>query len=147
MPVTMSPDTPLNQVRLAIGDTAAEYIADSVITSLLTAYSDDVAKASLAALDIIIAELCKLADETTDEVSVKYSQKLANYRQLKDDLSSDSVRSSPNSLFLIGGTIKSKNDAFYSDSGVVKSPVRAGDCLRGTYVLGRNPDYPFYIRD
>ena len=145
MPITLTPDAPLNQVRLLIGDTSGEYIDDAVITYLLSTNDNDVGKVSLAALDYIIAELCKLCDQTTDEVAVKYSQVLANYRKLKADLIAGSF-GEDGALFIIGGTSKAKNEAFYNNSDTVKSPVRSGDAL-GSTSTERSISSPFYLRD
>lgn len=128
MAIDIIPDTPRNQVRLNIGDADADYIADNVIDALLILTGNNVILASLKAFDIIIAELAKLCDEVTDEVNVKWSQKYANYKQLREDFLLIGNRD-VGPRFIIGGTLKSENDKFYNDPDTVKSPVKSGDVL------------------
>lgn len=144
MPITLQPTTTLNQVRLNIGDTSGEYIADSVIEYMLFDADDNVVRASLKAFDYIIAELSKLCDETTDEVSVEWSQKIEHYRQLKRDyLSTGEGAAGVN--FFIGGTSKTNNNSFYDNSDNVVSPVKTGDVLKETLTSDRSYCDPFSL--
>lgn len=125
MSITITPDTLLGEVRLNIGDDDGSLLDDAVINAFLTIYDDNVRLTSLKCIDVIIADAAKLKDETTDEVSVKWSQIWEHYRQLKKDLISESGFALGGVFF--GGTLKTENDKYYDNPNNVGCPVRVGD--------------------
>lgn len=126
MTITISPDTPLNQVRLNIGDASGELIADSVLSYLLTLHSNDVAIVSIKAAEAILRDLAKLRDESVDEVYVKWSQTYENYRKLYKDLLKDLGMSASAGAFWFGGTSKEENCEFYNNPDNTGSPIKVG---------------------
>lgn len=126
MSISLTPDTPLNQVRLNIGDASGEFMDDAVITYLLTANDNDVQKVSRLALKAILKDLAKLRDEATDEVAVKWSQVYDHYWQIYKDSTRSAALSVEGGAFWFGGTSKTENDKFYNDSDRVGCPIRNG---------------------
>ena len=126
MSISLTPDTPLNQVRLNIGDASGEFMDDAVITYLLTANDNDVQKVSRLALKSILKDLAKLRDEATDEVAVKWSQVYDHYWQIYNDSKRSAALSVEGGAFWFGGTSKTENDKFYNDSDRVGCPIRNG---------------------
>ena len=86
----------VDELRLLIGDTNSSdpQLQDEEIQYFLSKYSS-VSQASVAAVTNLIAKYSRLADETTAELSIKWSQKAQAYRRLKDDLSDPVTSSSP----------------------------------------------------
>lgn len=84
----------LDKVRFTIGDTdeQAPLLSDEEIQYLLEIVGDDTLKASIKAVNRIIAKLAREVDYSIGPESVKVSQRLKNYRallrELKNDLSS-----------------------------------------------------------
>ena len=145
MPITILPDTPLNEVRLNIGDDDGSLIDDAVITYLLTENDDNVLLVSVKAIDYIIRNAAnQLADERTDEVSKKWSQIYDNLLGLREDLQIELVGASGGSLYFVGGALKSENETYYNDPDTVKCPVRRGDnTTLPSHFVSDNDPYSF----
>lgn len=129
MPITITPDTPLNQVRLNIGDDTGKYISDDTINGLLLAYDNNVKSATLKAFDYIIAQAASLVDETTDEVSVKWSQIYKQYKELKASFAKGDLGGEGSAAFFFGGTSKTENDKYYNDPNNTGCPIKVGDAF------------------
>ena len=86
----------VDELRLLIGDTNSSdpQLQDEEIQYFLTKYPST-SQASVAAVTNLIAKYSRLSDETTAELSIKWSQKAQAYRRLKDDLSDPVTSSSP----------------------------------------------------
>ena len=97
----------VDELRLLIGDTVSSdpQLQDEEIQYFLTTYSS-VNQAAVAAVTNLIAKYSRLADETTAELSIKWSQKSKAYRALKDDLSDPITSSAPLSF---GGGISNRD--------------------------------------
>tara|TARA_R110000822_G_scaffold15369_9_gene52993 strand:+ start:808 stop:1218 length:411 start_codon:yes stop_codon:yes gene_type:complete len=86
----------IDELRLLIGDTDSSdpQLHDEEVQYFITTHSG-VNQAAIAAITNLIAKYSRLADETTAELSIKWSQKSKAYRALKDDLSDPISSSAP----------------------------------------------------
>lgn len=127
--IDLFPNSPLNQVRLNIGDFDGEYINDDVLNYILEQNSNDVSKSSISASEYILKNLAKLRDESVGPVSIRWSQVYKNYKELYREMLlklAPTNGSEGGGLFFFGGTLKSENESFYSNTNVVGSPVKEG---------------------
>ena len=128
--INLFPNSPLNQVRLNIGDHAGEYITDDVLNYMLSENSDSVSIVSILAAEYILKNLAKLRDESVGPVMVKWSQVYKNYKELYakllEELSPDTDSSTNTGLYFFGGTSNWQTEAFYSNSDNTPPPIRAG---------------------
>ena len=95
----------VDELRLLIGDTNSSdpQLQDEEIGYFLAKYAS-VNQATIAAVTNLIAKYSRLSDETTAELSIKWSQKAQAYRRLKDDLS-DPVNAASSAPVSFGGGI------------------------------------------
>lgn len=98
-------NSPRDELRLIIGDTYAAdpQLSDQEIDYYLARFPS-MNQAAVGAVTQLIAKYSRLADETTAELSVKWSQKAAAYRLLKTDLS-DPLNGLSGSFVPFGGGI------------------------------------------
>lgn len=77
-----------DEVRFLIGDTdqSEPLLLDGEIRYLLRRYSESAIQASIQACETIMAKFGRLVDETVGSVSMKYSQRIAGYAQMRDEL-------------------------------------------------------------
>jgi len=97
-------NVPIDELRLLIGDTVSSdpQLHDEEIAYFLSMYPS-VSQAAVAAVTTLISKYSRLADETTAELAVKWSQKAKAYRSLKKDLSDPSGTLSGVSIAYGGG--------------------------------------------
>lgn len=140
--IDIDPQSPVGQVRLIIGDSIEPYIiSDEVIEFLLEQADGDIMKAAKMALQFVIRSLTKAVDQSVGDISIKYSQMLANFRAIQDDLDRKSNLSVP----IFGGTTRSEVER------VRQSPESVGLFPRG-YFSDYNDEgrvsclNPFFLR-
>lgn len=144
--ITITPDCPLNEVRLIIGDADSELLADPVIDALLTTFDDDVNKTALQCIKYIIAQAAKLKDEETDEVAVRWSQIYDHYNELYSRLKAElGSMSAANGAFFIGGTLVDETNNQLSHSNTVKNPIRKGPSILNTNTSSNHPNDPYQL--
>lgn len=102
-------NVPVDELRLLIGDTNSfdPQLQDAEVEYFLSRYPS-INQASIAAVTNLIAKYSRLADETTAELSIKWSQKALAYRRLKEDLS-DSINSSSSAAVPWAGGISNSD--------------------------------------
>lgn len=85
-------DTPLDEVRFAVGDTSTPHhlVENEEITALLAKYADNVLVVACKIAQHLAARFAREADFAMDEQSVKLSQKSKRYEELAARLSSES---------------------------------------------------------
>lgn len=138
--------TPLDQVRIIIGDLEGEFISDQTISALLLANDDNVNRTAIQCVRFIIADLAKCIDETVGDESVKFSQLYDHYRNLLSDLLINPAYSSVGIGHILGGVSCSQANKVYSNSDSRHINIREGF---GTRVNNTrlNPNNPFFLED
>lgn len=109
MPYTADPaGTPRDEVRLIIGDTnpLAEQLLDQEIDYFLDRNGGNVDLAAIEAAEALMAKYTCLADETTGDISVKWSQKALGYKRLIDSLKDKASRKTAPRIFAGGISIE-----------------------------------------
>lgn len=81
-------NVPLDEIRLIIGDTVSSdpQLQNEELEYFLGKYPS-MTQAAIGAITVLISKYSRLADETTAEVALKWSQRSDAYRKLKADLS------------------------------------------------------------
>jgi len=94
MAFTYDITTDIGKVRRNIGDTdsATALLQDDEIQYYLDSANDNIYLASALAAQAISAEFSRKADTTVETVSVKYSQRAAQYASLSQRLRQDAKR-------------------------------------------------------
>lgn len=78
---------PIHRLRIAVGDIEEDdYLLEDGVYQYFLDVSATEGEATLKALDALIARCARLVDETTDEVSAKWSQLYTHYTDLKKTL-------------------------------------------------------------
>jgi hypothetical protein len=128
---TLAGDGATNTVRMLIGDTvsADPLLQDEEIAAQIARFPC-VEYAASAAAGSIYAKFARLADVTDGDVSVKYSQKAAQYSALAVRLAGEAVTGAAPAPF-VGGTSIAENEAARCD------PDRPAD----SFYVGLH-DYP-----
>lgn len=104
-------NNPLDQVRAMVGDPRSEFITDNAINSALVKTNNDVIKASLLVMDLMVNTLALLADrEREGQVEVYYTKAFERYSKLYDNLKKES-RFKLSAGIYINGTSKSAKEA------------------------------------
>jgi hypothetical protein len=106
----------LDRVRLTVGDTDIydPLLSDEVYQYFIDTTSSEGA-AALKAIDAIIAMAARLVDETTDEVSAKWSQLYDQYKALKKDLvTNPSLSGGASGSIIITGSRSEETDVCFS---------------------------------
>lgn len=126
MLITGDPCDPIFQVRMVIGDTEEELVADEVISFALSENTNNVRAASIQVLKYIVAYVANQMSHSVGEVWID-NKKL--YEQMKDLLKE--VTSDPSYItatlgILIGGTSKTEIARVVDDTDVQSAPIKVG---------------------
>ena len=96
--------TPIGQVRAKIGDPTLDIVTDNSITSALAASNNDIDKASLLLMRMIVRAFATMADrEREGQVEIYYTKLYERYKQELKELER-SVGSKYGIPVYIGGT-------------------------------------------
>jgi hypothetical protein len=108
--------TPIGQVRAKIGDPTIDIITDNSITSALTASNDDIDKASLLLMRMIVRAFATMADrEREGQVEIYYTKLYERYKLELKELER-SVGSKYGIPVYIGGTSLEDRNANLNDT-------------------------------
>lgn len=108
--------SPLDQVRLNVGDADSSVVSDNMINSALAAFNDNVYMASIAVMGAILTHYSKLADrEREGNVEVYYTKLYERYKERFEQFKKDGGSTNPsNKAFMpiiIGGVSRSQKEA------------------------------------
>lgn len=113
-------NSPIDQVRMNVGDIDRELVSDSTITSALVVYNNNVFNTSVAIFQMLCTYFATIAEkEQVGELQVEYKKRYENYKdRLKDFLAGNSTITPTTKAFLpflIGGTSRSKKEEIYAN--------------------------------
>jgi hypothetical protein len=104
-------NNPLDQVRAMVGDPSSEFISDNAINSALVKTNNDVTKAALLVMDLMVNTLCLLADrEREGQVEIYYTKAFERYSKIYDNLKKESKFKLSAGIY-INGTSKSNKES------------------------------------
>lgn len=108
--------SPLDQVRLNIGDPDASWVSDNTINSALVAFNNNVNSSSVAVMEALVTYFATLADrEREAQVEVYYTKLYERYKNRLDEFKSGDATTIPsNKAFMpiiIGGVSRSQKEA------------------------------------
>ena len=111
--------TPIGQVRAKIGDPTLDIITDNSINSALTASNDDIDKASLLLMRMIVRAFATMADrEREGQVEIYYTKLYERYKQELKELER-SVGSKYGIPVYIGGTSLEERNVNLNDPDLI----------------------------
>jgi hypothetical protein len=132
----------LDELRFLIGDTNTldQQLTDEELNYLLGENSGDAKAAAPDAIGALITKYARLCDQTTGDISIKYSQRAQAYRDMLEDLTSAGGLASitPDNLYA-GGISKSDKTSVEGDTdrvapnfslGMTDNPSALPDDLR-----------------
>lgn len=98
----------LELVRLNLGDSEKKLISDETIDALLILSEYNVPKATVQALQYIVADCAKKVDEEVGDVKVEWSQKYAQLKDLLNKYLKDPAYMLAPALHQFGGVSKTQ---------------------------------------
>ena len=111
--------TPIGQVRAKIGDPTLDIVTDNSINSALTASNNDIDKASLLLMRMIVRAFATMADrEREGQVEVYYTKLYERYKQELKELERN-VGSKYGIPVYIGGTSLEERNVNLSDPDLI----------------------------
>ena len=116
----------LELIRANIGDEKEPYLVSDDLIEYWISTNDNESVVTLKALKYIVTKLTKYVDEKSGLVDVKWSQLLAQYRQLLKDIASNPIYQSNPSGFIFGGTSNTEINRVNSDTESVCAPIKLG---------------------
>ena len=134
--------TPIGQVRARIGDPTLDIITDNSITSALTASNNDIDKASLLLMRMIVRAFATMADrEREGQVEVYYTKLYERYKLELKELER-SVGSKYGIPVYIGGTSLEERNANICDPDLINVyDIPAWDQIMTTLAKKFDIDY------
>lgn len=126
MAVDTDLSTPLEQVRLNIGDTDGELITDQTISALLVINEDNIRKTTIDCLKAIVADLAKYTREEVGEVKIWAQDQYKQYKSLLDDWKNDISYLDNLSLHYFGGTSKAAASKVQGNSDSRRINIKQG---------------------
>ena len=138
---------PIFQIRLIIGDvTEPYYISDDVLQYIYDS-TNDVYKSAIQAVTYLISYFSKKVDQEVGDVRVSFSQLLANYRALLDDLTSNpDMNGGHYAIHYLGGTMKAEVDRVNRSPLTVKHRAKIGMFSDLEEAFPSVSDNPYYFR-
>jgi hypothetical protein len=136
---------PINQVRALIGDIDGSFISDPNIEVLLTLNNDNVIKASIQALDYIIAQVAYYVREEAGDVEVYWGDIYERLVKRKEQVERDNIYKISSGLFKMGGTTRSEIDRVNSDIESKGVGERTEDFSAVLRKLEIDPDNPYLL--
>lgn len=107
--------TPIGQVRAIIGDPSPDIISDNSIQSALDVNNDDVGKASIMIMQMLVRAFSTMADrEREGQVEVYYTKLYERYKQELKDLERK-LGAKKGIPVIIGGVSLEERNKVYSD--------------------------------
>jgi hypothetical protein len=108
--------SPLDQVRMNVGDADSTVVSDNMINSALVAFNNNVYMASVAVMGVILTEYSRLADrEREGNVEVYYTKLYERYKDRFEEFKRAGGSTNPsNKAFMpiiIGGVSRTQKDA------------------------------------
>ena len=122
-----NPQNDVFQVRLLIGDTQEEFIADNIIAYVLDKNNNDLYKTALEVLEYIVSNLSSEVDHKVGGESISASKLYKQKKQLLKDLKSNTMFSKREvASIYIGGTLQSEVDRVIKHEDSVLPPIASG---------------------
>lgn len=132
--------SPIDAVRFAIGDTdpARPQLQDGEIAYCLDLSGGNVVAASVTACQAVITQLSRMCDQTVGSVSKSFSQLLAGYRGVLDNLRRTAANSGSGGIPFVGGISVTANNQPYHNRDYVR-PQFTTRMMHGRYSATANP--------
>lgn len=107
--------SPLDQIRMNVGDAGSTLVSDNMINSALVAFNDNIYMASIAVMGVILTHYSTLADrEREGNVEVYYTKLYERYKDRFEQFKKDGGSTNPsNKAFMpiiIGGVSRSQKE-------------------------------------